>query len=378
MDGCTRFFTGMALLTLAAGGVFAGGQHDTQGPAARPDGPVPSLAKLYQRYFPIGAAVNPSTLVIQGELLEAQVNSLVAENDMKWERIHPMPGNEPADYNFAPADKIVAFAREHGMLVRGHTLVWHQQVPAWVFAGAGGGRATREEVLRRMRQHIDTLLHHFKGEVYCWDVVNEAIADGGGRWRTDSPWYEAAGAPVGGDGVPEYIEKAFEYARAADPNVKLFYNDYGISSGGKLERALMLVRALKAKGLIDGVGIQGHWQIQSVNPAMVQMAIDRFAALGVEVQITELDLSVYRWGDESSLPSLPPERARLQAKIYGELFEVFREEAAAGKLTGVTFWGIADDHTWLDNFPVPGRKNWPFLFDVHHRPKPAFWAVARW
>ncbi len=369
---------GITILATSAGNAFAAGGTESA-PAPGPAGEaVPSLAVLYKPYFPIGAALGGATIATQGALLAAQVNSLVAENDMKWEVIHPVSGNEPADYNFGPADKIVAFAQDHGMLARGHNLVWHQQVPAWVFAGADGTplSATKAEVLARLQEHITTLLRHFKDEVYCWDVVNEALSDR--SWRTDSPWHKTAGSSTGGDGIPDYVEKAFEYAREVDPSVKLFYNDYGIESGSKFERAFAFAKALKAKGLLDGIGIQGHWSIYSVDPKAVGRAIERFASLGLQVQITELDLSVYRWGDSSSLASLPPDRAELQARRYGELFRVFREEGVARALAGVTFWGIADDHTWLDHFPVAGRKDRPLLFDERHQPKKAFWAVARW
>jgi endo-1,4-beta-xylanase len=237
-----------------------------------------------------------------------------------------------------------------------------------------------------MQQHITTLLTRYKGDVYCWDVVNEALSDDGG-WRTDSPWYKVAGEDEKGDGIPDYIQKAFQFAREADPSALLFYNDYNIESGAKLEKACELVKALKAKGLVDGVGIQGHWSIFGPDAQTVRNAIERFTSLGVQVQITELDLSVFRWGDLSSLSELSPDLARRQAEQYGALFQVFRDEAGPpesskagkqGKLTGVTFWGIADDHTWLDSFPVAGRKNWPLLFDTGHQPKPAFWAVAHW
>ena len=346
---------------------------------------MPSLAALYRAYFPIGAAVEPQTLVTQRDLLTAQVNSLVAENQMKWERIHPRSGNSASSYNFYGADAIVAFAKEHGMRLRGHVLVWHQQCPRWVFRGAKG-TATREEVLERMRDHITTLLGRFKGAVSAWDVVNEAVSDSG-TWRVDSPWFQAAGDDEDGDGIPDYIVKAFEFARSADPTAKLFYNDYNIETGEKLEKAFILVKALKEKGLIDGVGIQGHWSIYSPDAETVRRAIERFASLGLDVEITELDLSVYRWGDSSSLAELPPDLQRKQAARYGALFKVFREESGEGdasagsgkgKLTGVTFWGIADDHTWLDTFPVPGRKDWPLLFDTAHQPKEAFRAVAQW
>ncbi len=343
-----------------------------------PQGPVPSLAKVYADYFPIGAAVDPQTLVSQRDLILSQVNSFTAENDMKWENIHPRPGNDPSSYDFTAADTIVNFAMSHGIRVRGHNFVWYQQVPSWVFVD-GRSPATRAEVLERMKEHIDTLLAHFKGKVYCWDVVNEALSDDPSEtWRTNSPWYYYAGADTGHYGMPDYVELAFADARAADPSVKLFYNDYNIESGAKFQHALDLVRRLKAKGLIDGVGIQGHWSIYWPDADTVRNAIDSFAALGVQVQITELDLSVFRYGDLSTLQAPSPDLLQLQAEAYGRLFKVFRDEAKAGKLTGVTFWGIADDHTWLDDFPVAGRKDWPLLFDVQHRPKPAFWAVAKW
>ncbi len=369
------------LLFVATGAAFAGGQTEVKPSPSAPSGPIPSLAALYKPYFPIGAAVGDQLLDQEGPFIASQFDSLVAANDMKWAIIHPVPGNKPADYNFAQADAIVAFAQKHGMLVRGHNFVWHQQVPDWVFEGADGRplSATKAEVLARLKEHITTLIDHFRGKVYCWDVVNEALSDGDHVWREDSPWYKTAGtSSKGDDGVPDYIIKAYEYARQADPNVKLFYNDYNIESGPKFEHALQLARILKAKGLLDGIGIQGHWQIQSVDPEAVRHAIDSFAALGLQVQITELDLSVYRWGDDSSLSSLPADREALQTKDYGELFKVFREEGAAGKLTGVTFWGVTDADTWLNNFPVGGRTDWPLLFDAKLRPKPAFWAVAKW
>ena len=199
-----------------------------------------------------------------------------------------------------------------------------------------------------MQEHISTLLTRYKGQVYCWDVVNEALSDDGG-WRTDSPWFAAAGADEDCDGIPDYIEKAFEFARQADPSALLFYNDYNIESGAKLEAAVRLVKALKEKGLVDGVGIQGHWSIFEPDAQTVRNAIERFESLGVDVQITELDLSVFRWGDTSSLAALPPDLESRQAAQYDALFKVFRDESGApgssragqpGKLTGVTFWAL--------------------------------------
>jgi endo-1,4-beta-xylanase len=348
------------------------------GPAAAQETAMPSLAQRYAPYFRVGAAVERSTLVTHADLLLTQVNSLVCENAMKWASIHPVPGEGETSYRFTDADAIVAFAAEHGMRMRGHTLVWHQQVPEWVFQASGGGTASKAEVLGRMQRHIQALLSRYCGRVSCWDVVNEALSDGPKTWRTDSGWQRTAGSDDDGDGVPDYIVLAFQCAREADPSARLFYNDYGIEAGAKRERAYALAKKLKEQGLIDGVGIQGHWSIHAPDEGLVRSAVERFSSLGLAVEITELDLSVFRWGDVSSFSDLPPALERVQASRYAALFRVFRELAEAGRLQAVTFWGIADDQTWLDNFPVKGRKDWPLLFDVMHRPKLAFWSVVRW
>jgi endo-1,4-beta-xylanase len=339
---------------------------------------VPSLAQAYRSFFPIGAAVEPAVILSHAELLVGQVNGLVAENAMKWERIHPFAGDDSASYSYADADAISDFAAAHEMKLRGHTLVWHNQTPKWVFENTDGSPIAKEELHARVEGHIRNLLAHFRGKIYCWDVVNEALSDGPEIWRTNSPWHRIAGSDDDGDGIPGYIVKAFRAARTADPAVKLFYNDYNIDAGSKLEKAAMLAQKLKALGLIDGIGIQGHWSLYSPDEESVRLAIRRFSSLGLEVQITELDLSVFRRGDASSLQSLPPSLEELQAARYGALFRVFREEAAAGNLSGVTFWGIADDHTWLDDFPVKSRKDWPLPFDSSQKPKKAFKAITNW
>ncbi len=339
---------------------------------------MPSLAQAYRSFFPIGAAVEPAQIRNNADLLIEQVNSLVAENAMKWERIHPAAGDDPEAYSFADADVIADFASARKMKLRGHTLIWHKQTPKWVFENKEGCPVRKAELYSRMEAHIRTLLAHFRGKIYCWDVVNEALSDGPEVWRMDSSWHAIAGSDDDGDGIPDYIAKAFETARAADPEVKLFYNDYDIDAGSKLEKAAMLAQKLKALGLIDGIGIQGHWSIYSPEEESVRLAIRRFSSLGLEVQITELDLSVFRRGDASSLQSLPPALEELQAARYAALFRVFKEEAAAGNLAGVTFWGITDDHTWLDNYPVRSRKDWPLPFDSSQKPKKAFKAITIW
>ena len=348
---------------------------------------LPSLADAYCRYFPIGAAVDAESLSELGDLLTAQVSSVVPVHDMSWERIHPRPGSEPLSYDFSRADCVAAFASRRGMKLRGHTLVWHRQTPEWVFESPGVP-ATRPQVIRRMEDHISTVLAHFRDTVYCWDVVNQALSDGAGAWRTDSPWQRIAGADQDGDGVPDYITRAFAAARAGDPRARLFYSDDAIEDGSRRELVTAMVRALKVQGLIDGVGIQGHWSVTAPDPETVRQGIRHFASLGVEVQVTEMELSVYRRAVTPAMRGPTPRLLERQAARYAALFRVFREEARAGRLTGVTFAGISDGTARCDGThaqdPTPdpardqGRPDWPLLFDEHRRPKKAFWSIVKW
>ncbi|HHU81578.1 MAG TPA: endo-1,4-beta-xylanase [Firmicutes bacterium] len=326
---------------------------------------VPALAEVYQDFFPVGAAVNSWTIESHKELIEKHFNSLTAENEMKFESIQRSPGK----YTFERADAIVELAEKNGMLVRGHTLVWHSQTPAWVFKDEKGRPASRELLLKRMEEHITTVVSRYRGQVYAWDVVNEAVTDGGGPGylRTDSPWYRIIG--------PGYIAQAFIFAHRADPGAKLFYNDYSAVDPAKSDRIYRLLKDLLEQGVpVHGVGIQGHWDISYPSANQVEAAIRKYASLGLEVQITELDISVFPWSDRGHLRAAPKNRLRTQAQRYRELFEVFRRNKDV--VTGVTFWGVADDRTWKDNFPVRGRKDWPLVFDEEHQPKAAFWEIV--
>ena len=325
---------------------------------------VPALCEAYQDFFPIGAAVNSWTITSHKDLIVKHFNSLTPENEMKFESLQPSPGK----YTFERADAIVELAEKNGMLVRGHTLVWHSQTPAWVFRDENGRPASREWLLKRMEEHITTVVSRYRGRVYAWDVVNEAVADGGGGYlRTDSPWYQIIG--------PDYIAQAFIFAHRADPEAKLFYNDYSAVDPAKSDRIYRLLKELLDQGVpVHGVGIQGHWDIYHPSARQVEAAIRKYASLGLEVQITELDLSVFAWNDRRRLGTAPKDRLRTQAGRYGELFEVFRRNKDV--ITGVTFWGVADDRTWKDNFPVRGRKDWPLIFDEKHQPKAAFWELV--
>ena len=324
---------------------------------------IRNLCEVYKDYFPIGAAVNPEVINTHRELLINHFNSITPENEMKFAAVHPEEGN----YTFAQADLLVDFARENHLKVRGHTLIWHNQTPDWVFLDEYGQYVAKDILLRRMKEHITTVIKHFAGYVYCWDVVNEAIADDPHKYLRETKWLQIIGE--------EYLQKAFEFAHEADPNALLFYNDYNESDTIKSEKIYRLVKTLLDKGTpIHGIGLQAHWNIFSPKPDEIRMAIEKYASLGLKLQITELDVSVFRFDDHrADLKEPTREMLDKQAEFLAEVFSIFREYKDV--ITGVTFWGIADDSTWLDNFPVKNRKNWPLLFDVNHQPKKCFYAI---
>ncbi|MFX3634402.1 MAG: endo-1,4-beta-xylanase [Candidatus Pristimantibacillus sp.] len=326
---------------------------------------IPKLGAYYRDYFDIGAAVNLATIESQKELLAAHYNSLTAENDMKFERIHP----EDGIYTFEAADRIVAFAEQHNMKMRGHTLVWHNQTPEWVFEGRDGAPVDRETLLARMKSHIDTIAGRYKGRIYGWDVVNEAIEDKSGVWLRDSRWLQLIGE--------DFIAKAFEFAHEADPSAVLFYNDYNECHPEKRDKIIRLVKSLQEKDVpIHGVGLQGHWNIHGPSLEDIRIAIERYAALELQLQVTELDISMFEFEDRrTDLLRPTSELLEQQAERYDQVFRLFREYKDV--ITAITFWGAADDYTWLDDFPVKGRKNWPFVFDEQHQPKPAFWQIVK-
>jgi len=310
--------------------------------------------------------MNPSpesTLILQ------HFNSMTPENVMKMGPIHP----EENRYNWAPADKIVDFAQANGLQMRGHTLCWHNQTPTWFFT-KDGQTVSKEELLARLKQHITDVVGRYKGKLYAWDVVNEAVPDKGDEVYRKTKFYEIIGE--------EYIEKAFEYAHAADPDALLFYNDYNTENASKRNRIYALVKKLKDKGVpIHGVGLQGHWSVYEPTAQELDESINKFASLGLKVQITELDISVYpkeherREKKPTDISSFPPEIQQKQAEHYKMLFEVFRKHK--NHLTGVTFWNLSDKSTWLDTFPFPGRKDYPLLFDQNLEPKKAYWEVIK-
>lgn len=325
-----------------------------------------TLKEAYKDYFPVGVAVAPRNLTgPEAELIVRQFNSITPENAMKMGPIHP----EPDRYAWEAPDAIVAFAQKNGMKVRGHALCWHNQTPPWFFTDGAGNQVTREVLLERLKQHITDVVSRYKGRVYAWDVVNEAVPDTGTSIYRSSKFYEIIGE--------DYIEKAFEYAHAADPDAKLFYNDYNTESKAKREKIFQVVKKLKEKNVpVHGVGLQGHWSVYEPSASELQESVSRFAGLGLAVQITELDVSVHvkehgrREKTAADKRVLTPEILSKQAAQYEMIFGTLRRNR--GAITGVTFWNVSDKSTWLDNFPVRGRKDYPLLFDEQLQPKAYF------
>lgn len=331
---------------------------------------IPSLKQVYQDYFYIGAAVTTRSLVSpHRELLLKHFNSITAEYQMKLDSLAPFSLN-PADdvYAFERSDQIIEFALQNDMRVRGHTLIWAKSTPGWFFYGQDEKLLDREVLLRRTEHYVKEVVGRYRGKVCCWDVVNEAITDRNGFYKRNL-WFKTIGE--------EYIEKAFRWAHAADPDARLFYNDYFAVHPSKRDKIYRMVKELLEKGVpIHGIGIQGHWELKWPSINHIRDAIEKFASLGLEIQITEMDISIYPFFyDVSTYRNLTKKWEYRQAIRYKRLFELFRDYRNV--ITSVTFWGVADDATWLDYHPVKGRKNWPLVFDVRQRPKMAFWGIVR-
>lgn len=320
--------------------------------------PSPSLAQAYAGRLKIGAAIEPSQLSsAEAPLLAAHFNSIVAENVMKPADIQPAEGR----YNFAPADQLVAYAQGHGMAMRGHTLLWHLRTPEWMWTGRDGKPAGREVVLARLKSHIETVVGRYKGAVYAWDVVNEVIdADQPNCLRKDK-WYAATGA--------DYIEHAFRYAHAADPKARLYINDYSTEEPAKRQCLERIVKGLLARGVpVHGVGHQMHVSVYGPSVEAVDESLTTFARLGLENQVTELDVSLYRY-QAKALEGGEDNLLRLQGERYAALMKTF---LAHPELRAVTIWGISDSHTWLNHGEYAGRHDSPLLFDRAQQPKPAY------
>ncbi|WP_207427809.1 endo-1,4-beta-xylanase [Pedobacter sp. SYSU D00535] len=329
------------------------------------------LKDYYQNYFPIGVAVRPSDLEggAESNLILKQFNSITAENAMKMGPIHPAENR----YFWRDADSIVNFAVRNNLKMRGHTLCWHTQAPSWMFKDSLGNDVSKAVLLDRLRTHIHTVVSRYKGKVYAWDVVNEVIADDSSFFR-NSKWYQITGE--------EFIEQAFRFAHEADPKAVLFYNDYNTEIPAKREKIYKLLKNLLAKGVpIHGVGLQAHWSINTPSREELVKSIELFSSLGLQIQFTELDISVYsgnqggqliRGEQQKQVAPFTPEMEQKQLEKYKMVFDVFRQYQK--NITGVTFWNLSDKYTWLD---ARGRKNYPLLFDTNLQPKKAYWEVVK-
>ena len=328
---------------------------------------IASVHEAFSHDFAVGAAVWQGDLA--GEhafLLGKHFNSITSENDMKWGPLQPVEGS----FNFANADAQVAFAKARGQAVRGHTLVWHDQNPAWLFQVNGAPMTPTPEnkalLLQRLEQHSRAVVSHFGEDVYAWDVVNEVIDPGQADGFRRSPWFTITGT--------DYIERAFRVAREVAPHAKLYINDYGTTDEPKRTFLLNLVRDLLARGVpIDGVGHQMHSNIEYPSAAAVIATLNQVSALGLDNQITELDVSIYSGsfqGAFTAYEDIPQDRFQRQAFKYRDLFRSFRY--LAKDISSVTLWGQADDHTWLTS---SARVNAPLLFDTGLKHKLAYTAI---
>jgi endo-1,4-beta-xylanase len=345
---------------------------------------APSIAERYKDSFAVGAAVEPNQLdQIDADVLKRHYNSIVAENVMKPVNIQPEEGK----FNFTEADKLVKFAKENDMELRFHTLIWHSQVPEWFFLDKEGNPMVDETdtkqreknkklLLKRLETHIKTIVKRYKNDIKSWDVVNEVIDDSpkNDRGLRESPWYQITG--------DEYIKVAFETAnRFAAKDAKLYINDYNTEVSPKRDHLYNLVKDLLEQGVpIDGVGHQSHIQIGWPSINEIEDSITMFADLGLDNQITELDVSLYGWPPRPAFPTydaIPDSEFQRQADRYDVLFQLY--EKLGDKISSVTFWGVADNHTWLNDRAEQYNDgvgvDAPFVFDNEYNTKPSYWAI---
>lgn len=334
-----------------------------------------SLKEAFKNDFLIGTALNTNQInetdASTNLLITNQFNAVTAENIMKAEIIHP----EWDRFDFEVADKFVEYGRKNNMHLVGHTLIWHSQLPSFV------GQITTADSLRLfMQEHIAAVAGRYAADLHGWDVVNEALNEDGSLRQ--SIFYKLLGE--------EYLTDAFRLAQQAAPNVELYYNDYNNEQPAKREGCIALINRLQEAGVrIDGVGIQGHWIAGRVPFNEIEESIEAYAALGLKVMITELDLEVLprdfqgadvgqrMAADDPALnpyvDGLPDSVSQQQASDYENLFKLFLKHK--DKISRVTFWGVNDGQSWLNYWPIAGRTNHPLLFDRNNRPKEAFHRV---
>ncbi|KLJ00413.1 endo-1,4-beta-xylanase [Luteimonas sp. FCS-9] len=383
----------MLALALVAftGAAHAAGPHAAPAPgtpAAQPAA-AGSLKAAYAGAFRIGTAVNDDIAAGRDPRAQALVplhfDAITAENVMKAEVLHPAPDT----WDFAAADAFVDFGQRHGQFVVGHTLVWHNQTPDWFFRDAAGAPLVPDAMAARLRDYVATVAGRYTGRVHAWDVVNEIVGEDG-AYR-DTVWTRALGD---GDTV---VREAFAAAARAAPDAELYYNDFNTWRPAKRAGIVRMAKMLQDAGIrIDGIGMQAHWGLNYPSLEDIEASIDAYAALGVKVMITELDIDVLPLTREGQVigtglahpqfqleeferyldpypDGLPPDVERQLAQRYAELFALFHRKRDV--IDRVTVWGVHDGMSWKNDYPVPNRTNYPLLFDRERRPRPALEAV---
>jgi endo-1,4-beta-xylanase len=340
-----------------------------------------TLKEAFEGKFYIGTALNGGhtsgrdTATIR--VIKEHFNAVVSENVMKPGPIHPRNGN----YNFAPADQFVEFGVQNNMFITGHCLVWHSQAPNWFFTDSLGKPVSREVLIARLKEHISTVVGRYKGKVKGWDVVNEALNEDGSYRKTK--FYEIIGE--------DYVRLAFEFAREADPDAELYYNDYSLANEPKRNGAVAMVKKLQAQGVkVDAIGEQCHIGLDYPEIKEMEKSIKAFAALGVKVMMTEMDISVLpmpdrRVGADISAnfeyqkklnpyaEGLPDSVNAAMEKRWFDFFSLFLKHKKV--ISRVTLWGVNDGQSWKNNWPVRGRTDYPLLFDRKNQPKPVVYKI---
>jgi len=330
---------------------------------------LPSVFQAYADFFPVGAAITPLEITgVHADLLKKHFNSITSGNDFKWDATEPSEGT----FRFTNADAQLSFAQANNIIVRGHTLLWHNQIPAWVFTDPVTGatmqpsEANKTLLTQRLQNHIRGVAGHFAGKLYAWDVVNEVIDENQPDCLRRSTWYNIIG--------PQYLDIAFQTAREVDPNAKLFINEFNSTFGNKRACYFNVVRDLKARGVpVDGVGHQMHNNFEFPPVQGFIDTVNMFATLGVLQHVTEFDVNIYSGSANTSIPNydeIPLDRHVRVGYHYRDYFEAFKK--LKDKIQSVTIWGLADDNTWLNS---SGRINAPLLFDDQLKKKFAYWGV---
>jgi endo-1,4-beta-xylanase len=342
-----------------------------------------TLKDAFKDKFLIGTALtkdqilgkDPKSLKVAIE----QFNVITPENILKWEKVHPQPGV----YNFGLSDSLIAFAEKNNMLVIGHTLVWNNQTPAWVFQDSNGQPVSRDTLLKRLKDHIFTVVGKYKGKIYGWDVINEAFDDDGNFSRTN--WRNIIGE--------DYLEHAFRWAHEADPDAELYYNDFNMWYKGRRDAVVKMVNNFKVKNIpIHGIGLQGHWGLNYPTNDELNETFEIYSGLGINLMVTELELDMlprpedYEGADinlnyearkelDPWPDGLPDSMQTVVADRYAEIFSIFNKYSPS--ISRITVWGVHDGQSWRNYWPIYSRTAYPLLFDRNLQPKKAYFEVIK-